>query len=215
MAIGQYGKMEELYGRKKKLLKRKINKVVFNSFPRSGNVYQAGVSHNFFNIDISTAHMPEIFSVKEIGNVTIFRKPDEAISSLIMKQSRPESNMNKEEIEQNVLKHLSLYKEYIDYARTNSNIIYIGRFESLISDTVKHFEDISNYFNIDMSPKYKDNFLNAKLSGKLWDDRYDGHMPRPKDSIRLDIEEQVISLSSIKDLNKDYEEFLYQYSTTV
>jgi hypothetical protein len=197
------------------MLKSKINKIVFNSFPRSGNVYQAGVSNNFFNIDISTAHLPEIFSVKEIGNITIFRKPDEAISSLIMKQSKPESNMNKDEIEQSALKHLLLYKEYMNYARMNSSIIYIGKFNNLINDTVKHFEDISNYFNIDMSLNYKDNFLNAKLSGRLWDDRYDGHMPRPKDSVRLDIEEKVSSLSSIKDLNKDYEEFLYQYSTTV
>jgi hypothetical protein len=207
--------MAGLCGRKKKLLKSKTNKIVFNSFPRSGNVYQAGVSNNFFNIDISTAHLPEIFSVKEIGNVTIFRKPDEAISSLIMKQSKPESNMNKDEIEQSALKHLLLYKEYMNYARVNSGIIYIGKFNNLINDTVKHFEDISNYFNIDMSLNYKDNFLNAKLSGRLWDDRYDGHMPRPKDSVRLNIEEQVSSMSSIKDLNKDYEEFLYQYSTTV
>jgi len=190
-----------------------VNKLVFNSFPRSGNVYQSGVCQHFFDRNISAVHMPEIFGVKEINNVTIFRKPEDAIASLIMKESRPESKISKEEIIGRSSKNADIYREYMHYAIKNKENIYIGSFDTLINNTVKHFENIAKYFSIELLSNYEDNFLNAKLSGNLWDDRYDGHMPRPKNDIRLDIEEVIKTLSPIQDINKEYEDFISKYAT--
>jgi len=188
--------------------------VVFNSFPRSGNVYQGSVSGNFFNSMVSTVHMPEIFSVKELYNVTIFRKPEDAIASLVMRNSSM-SNTIEQMPGMNCQEHIDLYRKYFKYAKRNKDIIYIGKFDNLINNTVKHFEDISKYFNIPMKDNYQDNFKNAELSGSLWDDRYDGHMPRPKDKFRIEIEKNVKSLQSIQELNQEYEDFIEQYATSV
>lgn len=189
-----------------------MKQIVFNSFPRSGNVYQGSISRHFFDTMISTVHMPEIFSVKELNNVTIFRKPEDAISSLIMRNSSgsilSQSNINCQE-------HIELYKQYFNYAEINKTLIYIGKFDDLVNDTVKHFENIAKYFNITLEYNYQDSFENAKLSGKLWDDRYDGHKPRPKDSLRLEIEKNVNAIPSIQKLNEEYEDFIKEYATII
>ena len=190
-----------------------MKKIVFNSFPRSGNVYQGFVCGYFFNTMSASVHIPEIFSVKELNNVTVFRKPEDAISSLIIKNSQPESDLDKKDISVRCEMHIKEYREYIEYAKLNKDIIYIGKFDSLITDTVKHFENIANHFNIPLESNYKSNFDSITLSGKLWDDRYDGHKPRPKDLIRLNLEEIVKSLSSIKEINQEYQDFIDQYST--
>jgi hypothetical protein len=190
-----------------------VNKVVFNSFPRSGNVYQATVCKYFFERYTAAVHMPEIFGVKEIDNITIFRKPEDAIASLIMKESRPESKIDKDEIIGRYYKNADIYREYMQYAIKNKENIYIGKFDVLINDTVKHFENIAKYFNIELLDNYEDRFLNAKLSGNLWDDRYDGHIPRPKNDIRINIEEVIKNINPIKNINKEYEDFISEYAT--
>jgi hypothetical protein len=191
-----------------------VIQVVFNSFPRSGNVYQGSISGNFFNSIVSTVHMPEIFSVKELYNVTIFRKPEDAIASLVMRNSSM-SNTIEEMPGKNCEEHIDMYRKYFQYAKTNKDIIYIGKFDNLITNTVKHFEDIAKYFDIPMENNYRDSFKNAELSGSLWDNRYDGHMPRPKDPFRLEIEKNVRSLRSIQELNQEYENFINDYATVV
>jgi len=192
-----------------------MNQIVFNSFPRSGNVYQGAVSRHFFNTMQSQVHMPELFGVEDIYNVTVFRKPEDDIDSLIMKQSQSTSKINKDQIIKIASNESNTYKRYIEYAKKNKDIIYIGKFDNLITDTVKHFENISKKFNIELNKNYKENFLDAKLSGKLWDDRYDGHIPRPKDEVRLDIEAKVKELAFIQELNQEYNEFISHYATVV
>jgi hypothetical protein len=161
----------------------------------------------------ATVHIPEIFSVKELDNVTIFRKPEDAISSLINKQSQSSVKIEKEEIVLLSTPLCELYRKYISYAKANKDLIYIGKFEDLITDTVKHFENISKKFKRELLFDYKDSFNNAKFEGKLWDDRYDGHVPRPKNDVRINIEENVKSLDFIQDLNKEYEEFIEIFAT--
>jgi hypothetical protein len=161
----------------------------------------------------ATVHIPEIFSVKELDNVTIFRKPEDAISSLINKQSQSSVKIEKEEIVLLSTPLCELYRKYISYAKANKDLIYIGKFEDLITDTVKHFENISKKFKRELLFDYKDSFNHAKFEGKLWDDRYDGHVPRPKNDVRVNIEENVKSLDFIQDLNKEYEEFIEIFAT--
>jgi hypothetical protein len=192
-----------------------MGQIVFNSFPRSGNVYQGSLSGHFFDRMQAQVHMPEILGVKEIHNIVVFRKPEDAIASLIMKQSQSDTNIHKNQIIKSSKENYEIYKKYIDCAKTNKDIIYIGKFDKLINDTVKHFENVSIKFDIPLVNNYKESFLKAKFDGKLWDDRYDGHVPRPKDSVRLNIEENVNSLSFIQELNHEYEEFILKYETTV
>ena len=185
-----------------------MNQIVYNSFPRAGNVYSGSLSSIFFDSMFSTVHIPEIFSVKELDNVTIFRKPEDAISSLINKQSQSSIKIEIDALTHKAISGCELYRSYMHYAKINKDRIYIGRFEDLIEDTVKHFENVAKKFNRDLNLDYHSNFKNVKFSGKLWDDKYDGHFPRDKDEVRLDIEEKVSSLSCIKELNKEYESFI-------
>ena len=192
-----------------------MNQIIYNSFPRSGNVYSGSVSHYFFNSMYATVHIPEIFSVKELDNVTIFRKPEDAISSLINKQAQSSFNIEKQEINNMSTQMCDLYRSYMSYAKINKDLIYIGKFEDLITNTISHFENIAKKFNRKLDLNYESNFKNAKFLGKLWDDRYDGHIPRPKDKVRIDIENKVSDLASIKELNKEYEEFINIFATKV
>jgi hypothetical protein len=163
----------------------------------------------------ATVHIPEIFSVKELDTVTIFRKPEDAISSLINKQLQPSVKVDMQTISSVVISNCNLYRSYIDYAKTNKEIIYIGKFEDLITNTVNHFENIAKKFDRKLSLDYESKFKNAQFSGKLWEDKYDGHIQRDKDEVRLDIEEKVGSLSIIKELNKEYEEFIFEHKTKI
>lgn len=192
-----------------------MNQIIYNSFPRSGNVYSGSLSSCFFDSMYATVHIPEIFSVEGLDNVTIFRKPADAISSLINKQFQPSSKIDIERINSKAIINCKMYMSYIDYARINKDKIYIGRFEDLIEDTVKHFENVAKRFNRDLNLDYESKFKNAKFSGKLWDDRYDGHVPRDKDEVRLDIENKVSSLNIIKELNKEYEDFIFEHQTKI
>jgi hypothetical protein len=192
-----------------------MNQIVYNSFPRAGNVYSGSLSSIFFDSMFATVHIPEIFSVKELDNVTIFRKPEDAISSLINKQSQSSIKIDMDVVTHKAISGCELYKSYMNYAKINKDKIYIGRFEDLIGDTVKHFENVAKKFNRDLNLDYESKFKNAKFLGKIWDDRYDGHVPRDKDEIRLDIEKKVESLDIIKELNKEYEEFIFEYQTKI
>ena len=192
-----------------------MNQIIYNSFPRSGNVYSSSVSPYFFTSNLTAVHIPEIFGVEELDTVTIFRKPEDAISSLINKQSSTTVEVEEETIMRECLRASDLYKKYISCAVTNKDLIYIGKFEDLITNPIKHFENIAKKFNRELNPDYKLKFKNAEFVGKVWDDRYDGHIPRPKDKIRLDIEDKVKALSFIKELNKEYEEFIDVFKTKV
>jgi hypothetical protein len=173
------------------------------------------VSPYFFTSNLTAVHIPEIFGVKELDQITIFRKPEDAISSLINKQSKPNVKIEQYAVEREASRASDLYRKYMSYAKINKDLIYIGKFEDLTTNTVKHFENIAKRFNRELNPDYELNFKNAEFLGKVWDDRYDGHIPRPKDEIRLDIEDKVKELSFVQELNKEYEEFINNFATKV
>jgi hypothetical protein len=192
-----------------------MNQIIYNSFPRSGNVYSSSVSPYFFQSNLTAVHIPEIFGVKDLDQITVFRKPEDAISSLINKQSKSTIKIDKEDLMRESLRSCELYKKYMSYAKINKDLIYIGKFEDLTTNTIKHFENIAKRFNRELKEDYELNFKNAEFLGKVWDDRYDGHVPRPKDDVRLDIEQKLSSLQFIKDLNKEYEEFIEVFGTKI
>ena len=189
-----------------------MNQIIYNSFPRSGNVYSSKVSPIFFMSNLTAVHIPQILGVKDLDQITIFRKPEDAISSLINKQSKPNTKIEQPTIEYEANRACDLYRDYIHYAKINKDLVYIGKFEDLTTNTVKHFENIAKKFNRSLNADYELNFKNAEFVGKIWEDKYDGHIPRPKDEFRIDIEDKVKALWCIQELNKEYEEFIETFA---
>lgn len=164
----------------------------------------------------AAVHIPQIFSVKDLDNVTLFRKPEDAISSLIYKQIL---NQN---VDDNSILYLAKngaeeYKVYMEYAIQNADLIYIGNFDDLINDPLNHFKNIAKKFNRTLFPDYEQRFIKVKsqLVGTLWEDEHDGHIPREKSDQRKHIEQIVNSLPFIQELNQEYEEFILKYKTIV
>lgn len=209
------------------------NQLVFNSFPRSGNVYSMYISEAFFPptippfISITAAvHMPQIFFVKNLENVTLFRKPEDAISSLVYMQysmyglslNNSDEVQSMEDLITEMAKNSTeLYKLFIKYAIENADLIYIGKFDDLVNDPVNHFKNIAKKFNKTLLPDYEKIFIESKsrLVGDTWEDERDGHIPREKSDQRKHIEQIVKSLPFIQELNQEYEEFILKYKTIV
>ena len=66
-----------------------------------------------------------------------------------------------------------------------------------------------------LNKNYRENFKNISFSGPIWEDRYDGHIPRKKTEDRLMIEDAVGSSSLIKQLDKDYNDFINENATQI
>ena len=192
-----------------------MNQIVYNSFPRSGNVYSGYVGSQIIDGDYATVHIPEIFSIKELDTITIFRKPSDAISSLINKQKNNSDPIDVKNIDYTISAPIALYQKYINYAKQNKENIYIGRFEDLMQDPLSHFLKIAKRFDRSLNKNYRENFKNISFSGPIWEDRYDGHIPRKKTEDRLMIEDAVGSSSLIKQLDKDYNDFINENATQI
>jgi len=192
-----------------------MNQIVYNSFPRSGNVYAGYVGSKIIDGDCATVHIPEIFSVKDLDIITIFRKPSDAIASLINKQQENRGLINIKIIDMILHNHIELYKKYMYHAQNNKDNIYIGKFEDLTEDTVNHFLKIAKRFNRIVNKNYINNFNNISFSGPIWEDTYDGHIPREKTKQRIMIEDLAASSSLIKQLNKDYYDFINENATKI
>jgi hypothetical protein len=163
---------------------------------------------------LATVHMPQIFSVKDLDNVTLFRKPEDAISSLIYRNN-PNQTLTDQSIVIQARNSAEMYKVYMKYAAANADLIYIGKFDDLINDPFNHFKNIAKRFNRRVAPDYETKFadIQSSLTDQLWTDEHDGHIPREKSDQRKHIEELVRSLPFIQELNKDYEEFILKYQT--
>ncbi len=187
-----------------------MSHLVFNSVPRSGQVFLSHVAQKAYHMPISTAHLPEIFVVKELYHVSIFRNPSEAIASLLNKLREhsvfPEKN-GKLDIETSVIRAIETYDKYIDSVVNNLDNVHVILFEELKKDYKTVISSISNRFSLVVNEGYEDRVVLDKTS-PVWADKYDGHIPREKDELRLKIEEQVSSMESIHSLNERYNAFL-------
>jgi hypothetical protein len=190
-----------------------MNQIIYNSFPRSGNVYAGYVGAHIIWGDYATVHIPQIFGTKDLDMISIFRKPEDAIASLINK--RLETSLDKildpESIKHQAKELLDEYKKYIKYATNNNESMYIIKFDDLIEYPVQHFVDISNKFNRLLLKDYQESFNALQFKGRLWEDEHDGHVPRKKNESRLFIDNIVGSLDFISQANKEYEQFIEEY----
>lgn len=192
-----------------------MNQIIYNSFPRSGNVYAGYVGSKIMVGDYATVHIPEIFSVKDLDTISIFRKPSDAISSLVNKQQENSVSIDFNHIDFTISPHIDLYRKYMKYAQQNKENIYIGKFEDLTTDTISNFLKIAKRFDRTLQKDYFYNFKNIYFSGPIWEDRYDGHIPREKTEHRIMIESAVASSSLIKQLNQEYYDFINENATKI
>lgn len=192
-----------------------MNQIIYNSFPRSGNVYAGYVGSHIIWSNYATVHIPQIFGTKDLDMISIFRKPEDAIASLINKrlESNKHITVSIEGIQGQSKNLCDEYKQYLDGAVMHNKSTYIINFDSLINNPVKHFVDISNRFKKPLLKDYEESFSSLTFSGKLWEDQYDGHVPREKDATRIFIEDVVSSMGCISNLNDEYRSFIQQYES--
>ena len=173
-------------------------------------MFLSNVAKYAFSVQMSTAHLPEIFMVKDIYHVSIFRKPEEAISSLINKLREhsvfPEES-GKLDINHSVEAAIKTYDKYMESVLANRDNVHIVLFEDLASDYKPVIQLISDRFSLNINLGYESKVVLDKTS-PIWSDKYDGHQPRDKDEIRLRIEEQVSLMDSIHLLTERYQAFL-------
>ena len=179
--------------------------IVFNSFPRSGNVFMSNIVSQTLMLDmLSSVHMPEIYQVAEISNVAIFRKPEDSISSFLYKQlesSRGEFSIDG--VFGSAEKAFLRYQKYFYYAKKYAHNIHIVDFENATLDPIKEIEKIATRFSLPyFEGREKATISDIKFDDKnLWEDGHDGHMPRGKSDIRLEIEDVVSGFDFIKEAN--------------
>lgn len=160
---------------------------------------------------LSSVHIPEIYQVKEILNVAIFRKPEDSIASLLYKQlDGVETKINVDSLRSPAEKAFASYRKYFDYATKYQDNIHIINFENATSDPVNEIQKIVNKFGIEYL-EGKADFTIADInfdSNKVWKDEHDGHMPRQKNELRLEIEGMVKRLDFIQEANSMHDKII-------
>jgi predicted Rdx family selenoprotein len=187
-----------------------LTHLVFNSVPRSGQVFLSNVAQKAYHMPISTAHLPEIFGVKELYHVSIFRNPSDAIASLLNKLREHSTFFERSgelDLDTPVARAIETYDKYINAVSNNLDNVHVVRFEDLAQDYRSVIQDISKRFSLIANSGY-DSEITLDKSSPIWADKYDGHIPREKDEIRLKIEEQVSSMEDIHRLTERYQAFL-------
>jgi hypothetical protein len=187
-----------------------MSHLVFNSVPRSGQVFLSTIAGYAFHMPISSAHLPEIFVVKDLYHVSIFRNPYDAIASLLNKLREHSNFLTRSgelDIETPVLRAIETYDQYLDSVINNLDNVCVILFEDLEKDYQKVIKTISDRFSLAVNNGYEDRIVLDKNS-PTWADKYDGHIPREKDEVRLQIEKQVSSMESVHSLNERYQAFL-------
>jgi hypothetical protein len=190
-----------------------MSHLVFNSFPRSGQVFLSNLAQYAFSTQMSTAHLPEIFGVSELQHVSIFREPSEAIASLVNK-TREHSGIQTasgaldiEKIDEIVSRAIKTYESYLENVENNLDSVHVVLFSNLIADYDQVINSIAKRFSLQIKQDY-DFEISFDPSSPIWSDKYDGHMPRDKDDTRLEIESAVRSINAVKELSNKYRRFL-------
>lgn len=187
-----------------------MSHLVFNSVPRSGQVFLSYVAQEAFSMPMSTAHLPEIFGVKELYHVSVFRKPEDCIASLINKRREVSSApdlVDKLQIERTVSFAVQDYDRYITGAINNLDNVQPILFTDLVEDYRTVIQILADRFSLSVRSGYESR-ISLDKSSRTWSDKFDGHTPRPKDDVRLEIESFVASLDSVKSLNDRYLDFI-------
>lgn len=185
--------------------------LIFNSFPRSGNVFMGNVASQVLIVDmLSTVHIPEIYQIDSLMNVAMFRKPEDAIASLIYKRMEYNTFFSIDQALPIATKAFTVYQKYFNSAMEYSDNIHIVNFDNLVQDAPGEVKKIVDRFNLSYVPG-KENFTIDDIdfeNDRLWKEKHDGHMPREKTHTRLQIEKAVSDLDFIQEANLMHEKII-------
>lgn len=191
--------------------------IVFNSFPRSGNVFMSNVA-NFFNIETEANHDPKLYYNSLINQCSYFREPKECIASWVYRgMSSAESKglvtdwQNYSSIDKLIIKQVDNYKIYVNAAKDNQSTLYIGNFLNIKKDAHNEILKICNFFNIDIKSNrpYSLEAIREKLSSQNYMTHSDGHMPRPKSQTRIDLETYIQQSALFDEAIDMYQSIVY------
>lgn len=175
------------------------------------------IASQTLGIDIATIHIPELFRVPGLCQVSIFRNPKESFASLINKHMEFSNHHDAivEYIPHAIKKAAEQYLDYYDEISQNINNVYVLDFEKVQADPILANKEIANYFNIEYLEGREDYSYNdiQFTDHRLWSDKYDGHMPREKSQIRLLIEKEVCKIEEMSDLEQIHYEILNKSKT--
>jgi hypothetical protein len=194
---------------------------LFNSPPRSGNVFCTYLFHLFIRGNASKTLDIKKYSDKSQKQAVFFRNPYDSISSTIIK-SRIDCGLsfNEEDLDEinyTIEVYAKEYLEAIKESKLNFSNIYTGKSEDMMKDPIGTIKNIALFFDLKLKNKQgldNDQVLKEierlmfetkktrvdksgnKIQESLMTD-HDGHMPREK------IKERVLVDNIIKGLELD------------
>lgn len=192
---------------------------LFNSPPRSGNVFSTYVFSMFIDEHVTKCLKTTKYSDKSQKQAAFFRNPYEALPSTVVKLRVDWGSEfdNHEELKDNIEKCAQEYLDSIREAKANQSNLYLGRSEDMMSDPVGTIKDIALFFGLEIknnSPITNDEVLkdienqmsktektrvdkNGQPIVETLMSGHDGHMPRQK------IEQRILLDNLIQEMNSE------------
>lgn len=206
---------------------------LFNSPPRSGNVFFTHIFSMFIDQECTKCLDIKKYSDKTQKQAAFFRNPYDAIPSTVVK-SRIDQGIGFDDIDEvknDINAWAGKYLEAIIEAKANSSNLYLGKSEDFMSDPISTLKDIALFFGFTLNNDLPTNEQVIKtVEERLWNTQrsrvdkfnntivetlmsgHDGHMPREKISERL-IVDKLIQEFDFKDIQECYNKYMSLEST--
>lgn len=202
---------------------------LFNSPPRSGNVFLMFLFRTFIGGEVNKCLDIKKYSDKSQKQAVFFRDPYNSIPSAIIK-ARVDTGLSIDgeidNLESTIAWYGREYLEAIKEAKINQSNLYLGRSEYMMNDPISAITDIALFFGFEMQNKQisnnnqifeeiKQQMLKTEKtrvdeSGNtivehLMTD-HDGHLPRDKSNARIALDTKVrgLDLEIVKECYNEY-----------
>jgi hypothetical protein len=203
---------------------------LFNSPPRSGNVFLMFLFRTFIGYEVNKCLEIEKYSDKSQKQAVFFRNPYNSIPSAIFK-ARVDTGLsvNEEDIENlepTVEWYTKQYLEAIREAKANQSNIYLGISEEALGDPISAITDIALFFGFELQNKQlsNNNQIIEEIKQRMYETEktrvdesgqtivenlmtdHDGHLPREKSSQRISLDNLIkdLDLDSLKECYNEY-----------
>jgi hypothetical protein len=207
---------------------------LFNSPPRSGNVFLTYLFSMFIGGPVTKCLEIEKYSDTSQKQAVFFRNPYDSIPSTIVKSRFDwETGFDDiDELKNDINGRAKEYLKAIKEAKLNAHNIYIGKSEGMMENPIETIKDIAIFFNLDVKSNHglTNNQVNEYIKNQMSKTErtrvdnsgstiietlmssHDGHMPREK------IEQRVFLDNLIQELDLDivtecYNEYMSIKST--
>lgn len=208
---------------------------LFNSPPRSGNVFSTFLFSMFIKGYATKCLEPQKYSDKSQKQAAFFRNPYDSIPSTIVKSrvdcGTPINTDDPSDLINNIKVCAKEYLNAIKEAKANAHNIYIGRSEDIMENPIETIKDIALFFGLETnsSTLTNDQVLNeirrrmtntektrvdkdgATITETLMSN-HDGHMPRDKSEHRIFLD-NLIQEEDIDIVRQCYNEYMSIVST--